>query len=724
MRHGTVGPARNPGELAAIAALLCADYNVQHSDLVYRAVNYVWPLYDRQSEWPSPFAVATELKALGVDSHTLVASLLSASVCEPSLPLERIDEEFGPQIAVLVKSVRWLHTFREGQWAQQNPIDRTEQAESLRRMVLAMVEDVRAVLVKLAYIVVHLKILSQIEYHEHRRIARETLELYAPLANCLGIGQLKWQMEDLSFRVLEPQAYKRIAISLEERRAERERSIDVFVTDLQAQLSEAGIENVQVSGRAKHIFSIWRKMQRKRIQFSEVFDIRAVRVLVDQVSDCYAALGLVHGNWQHIPREFDDYIANPKDNGYQSLHTAVVGTNGKAVEVQIRTRQMDYSAELGIAAHWRYKESGALDASLQRSVNTLRQLLEVETDSTDLLESVSMDLFPDRVFVLSPKGKVVDLPQGATPLDFAYNIHTQIGHRCRGAKVNGTIATLTQVLQNGDQVEILTTREPRPSRDWLNKELGYLATSRAGAKVRAWFNVQDHDQHIEDGRTILDRELKRLNARGVSLEKLACQLGYEKQLGLFAAIGRNLVTSVQVATAVYALEEPADKEVPLMRSGKRSKDGDQGDAISVRGVGSLLTQIARCCKPIPYDSIVGYITRGKGVSVHRCDCANILNLADGDCERLIEVEWGGEHKQAYSVNLRLVAYDRQGLLRDVSQVMADQDLNVTTVNTRTDIDEQIACMDLTVELFDVEQLARTMDKLRQLPNVLEVERQN
>ncbi len=710
-------------ELVTVIDALCEGYDEQGSDLVCRASRYLWPLRDKLPRWPSPFAVADELKALGVDCDTLTASLLGTSVCEDSLPIEKIAAEFGDKIAALAKSVRWLHTFREGEFVQRGDVDSAEQSERLHRMVLSMVEDVRAVLVKLAHIVARLKMPSQIDYDLRRAIAHETMELYVPLANRLGIGQLKWQMEDLAFRALEPQAYTRVAKSLEQRRVEREKYVDEFVAKLHTRIDRAGIENVEVFGRAKHIFSIWKKMQRKQIEFTEVFDVSAVRVLVDRVRDCYAALGLVHGNWQHIPHEFDDYIANPKENGYQSLHTAVVGPNGKPIEVQIRTRKMDDDAELGVAAHWHYKEGGALDDSLQRSINTLRQLLESESDNTSLFESVSSDFFTDRVFALTPKGKIVDLPQGSTPLDFAYQIHTDVGHRCRGAKVNGSIAPLTQVLQNGDQVVILTTREPRPSRDWLNRGLGYLATSRARGKVRAWFNIQDHEQHTEDGRAILEREFKRLNARDISLEKLTRQMGFAKQAELFSAIGRNVVSPAQIDAAVHALEVPPEKSLQP-QAPKRAASGTNGDEISVRGVGSLLTQISRCCKPVPYDPIVGYITRGKGVSVHRCDCANILKLKECDRERLIEVEWGDERNSTYPVDLQILAYDRQGLLRDISQVMADQNLNVIAVNTQSSTDDQTAHMALTVELFDVEQLSRTMDKLRQLPNVLQVERRN
>jgi GTP pyrophosphokinase len=462
-------------------------------------------------------------------------------------------------------------------------------------------------------------------------------------------------------------------------------------------------------------------MQRKRVEISDLFDVRAVRVLVHSLPECYAALGVVHSTWQHIPNEFDDYIANPKENGYQSLHTAVIGPEGKAVEVQIRTRQMNDDAELGVAAHWLYKEGGAHDDRLQRSINSLRTLLEGEGESdVDLVASFKGEMFSDRVFVLTPKGKILDLPSGATPLDFAYQVHTEIGHRCRGAKVNGMIVPLNHQLSNGETVEILTTREPKPSRDWLNRNLGYLVSTRSRAKVRHWFNIRDHEQHIEDGKVILERELKRLNASSLPLEKLVAQLRYERGSDLFAAIGRNDVNSAQIASAVYALERPPE-QIPGFRTGKARKGGGTAEQVSVRGVGKLLTTIATCCQPVPYDGIVGYITRGKGVTVHRRDCPNILKMDDERRERLIDVAWGEEHG-SYPVDLRLLAYDRHGLIRDVSAIMANEDLNVTRLNTETDPRDQMVDMRLTIEIESVEQLSRVMDKLRQLSNVMGVER--
>jgi GTP pyrophosphokinase len=650
---------------------------------------------------------------------TLVAALLSSPALVERLPEAEIAASYGEIVGKLVHSVRWLNTFKDS----DRQIDHDpEEAERLRRMVLAMVEDVRAVLIKLAYRVQRLRMLSKEVYRVRRNVAKETLDIYAPLANRLGIGQLKWELEDLSFRYLEPLAYRTLAKALEERRQDRERYVNDFVARLREALAAEGVANADVLGRPKHIYSIWRKMQKKKVEFWEVFDVRAVRVLVDTVSECYAVLGAVHGHWHHLPREFDDYIANPKDNGYQSLHTAVVGPQGKAVEVQIRTRAMDDFAELGVAAHWHYKEGGPQDKRLQRTISSLRQLMEINPSSDALLDNFRNELFADRVFVLTPAGQVLDLFQGSTPLDFAYQIHTDVGHRCRGAKANGRIVTLKYELKNGDQVEILTTKEPKPSRDWLNKDLGYLKSGRARAKVRTWFNLKDREQHLEDGRLILERELKRLNASHVNLEKLTRQLRFDKHSELYIAIGKNDVTAAHIASAVQLLERPPEQKLVRPRP-RKPDDKGKGEGISVRGVGNLLTQMAKCCKPVPYDPIVGYITRGKGVTVHRKDCENILALDDENQQRLIEVAWGAEQTENYPVNVRVFAYDRQGLLRDISSVAANEEVNIIAVNTKSDKREQTADMSLTMEIVDIAQLTRVMDKIRQLANVLEVGRQ-
>ncbi len=669
------------------------------------------------SRRPGGLAVAEALAGLRVDQDTLIAGLLSPPEMEQAEPREHLAQRYGERVAKLTRNARWLNAFRE---YDDTPREQ-EPAERLRRMILALGEDVRAVVIRLAYRTCRLRLISGEPREERRRIAHETLELYAPLANRLGISQLRWEMEDLAFRYLEPTIYKRIADTLAERRADRERFIGEFTTVLRERLNAEGLGHAEVFGRAKHIYSIYRKMQRKDVAPDELFDVYAVRVLLDRVQECYTALGVVHGCWSHIPREFDDYIAHPKDNGYQSLHTVVAGPGGKPVEVQIRTHEMNEHAERGVAAHWMYKEGASEDERLQQSINALRSLLDSGGED-NLRESFGRELFTDRVFVFTPRGEVVDLPQGATPLDFAFHIHTNLGHRCRGAKVNGRIVPLTHVLANGDHVEVLTTREPRPSRDWLNRDLGYLRSSRARAKVRAWFNLQDHAEHVEAGRALLERELKRLNARDLSLERLMRELGYERQTDLFAALGRNDLSSGRIAQAVQALTRQGSAETaPTVRPPRAT--GTTGEALSTHGVDNLLMRTASCCKPVPGDAVIGYITRGRGITVHRRDCHNVLNTCESDQDRLIEVEWGKEGAgQLWNVDLVVDAFNRPGLLQDATNVLAEGGVNVIRADlNETDRPPQVR-LALTVQIRDMEQLNRSLQRLVQLPNVLEAER--
>jgi len=669
---------------------------------------------------PERFEAAALLKELGSDHHTVVAAVLGGSTARHGLSLESIAEEVSAQQMLLIKNVRWLNSFSVAGRADDQAGD-NKQAERVRQLILVMVEDVRALLVKLAFRVCRIKKLLREPTDQARVIARETLEVYAPLANRLGVAQLKWQLEDLSFRLLEPDTYKRIAKSLEERREDREKYIGDFVDLLTEKLHSGGHQNLEVVGRPKHLYSIWRKTQRKRVEVSDLFDVRAVRVLVDTLQQCYSVLGIVHSNWQHLPGEFDDYIANTKENGYQSLHTAIVGPQGKAVEIQIRTKDMNEEAELGIAAHWRYKEGSGQDTRLQKSINSLRTLLDSkEVDDEYLMEAFNTDVFADRVYVFTPKGEVIDLPAHSTPLDFAYHVHTEIGHRCRGAKVNGRIVQLGHKLVNGDQIEVLTGKLANPSRDWMNKSLGFLQTSRARGKVRAWFNVRDQESHFEDGKVIVEREIKRLNARGLDTDALARRLSFDKPDNLFVAIGRGDISHSKVATAINALQAPEHqlKAAPRTRKPRRSK----GDSIEVGGVGSLLTQMAACCNPVPYDPIVGFITRGKGVTVHRRDCNNILNLRSHEQMRLVEVDWGHESVGEYQAALELVAYDRQGLLRDITSAITNEGVTVSALNTRTDDTDLTAHMNITVNINSIEQLVTLMDKLRQLRNVISVDR--
>ena len=594
-----------------------------------------------------------------------------------------------------------------------------KQSESLRKMLLAIVSDVRLVLVRIAEQLYRLRQAKQAPEAERQALAQETREIYAPLANRLGIWQLKWELEDLAFRYLEPDTYTEIARNLKEKRAERVGFIERFQSILQGALDKEGIE-AEISGRPKHIFSIYRKMQRKDRGIEALYDIRAVRLLVNTVGDCYAALGVVHNLWSYIPGEFDDYIANPKENDYQSLHTAVAGPEGKTVEIQIRTHEMHRHAELGVAAHWRYKEGGRAPAAFDQKIRFLRQLLEPADDGADLLDQIRDDFFEDRVYAISPKGDVIELCENATPLDFAYHVHTQVGHRCRGAKVNGRIVPLTYTLNNGDQVEIITGSQPQPSRDWLSPKLGYLAGVRARAKVRNWFRHQDRDQHLRQGRDVLDRELARLNVRDIATDDIAKQLKFSDTDALCVALGAGDITSASIPTA---LQNMRGAELPerIRHRRKPRKQGDTGSA-GVTGLGDLLCNFARCCRPVPPEPIVGYITQGRGVSIHRQDCGNFLGLNQRSPERVLEISWGESDSAAYPVDLSLHAYDRSGLIRDITAVLADDDANVMDLKSHTDKKSLEVVAELSIEVKDLPTLSAIISKLEQLPNVVSVRR--
>lgn len=700
--------------LESSQAYLCAKFTRNQGLVIKRAVEHWWKIrHETDTTYPDALHVAAQLMNMRADLPIVVSSLFGSDVSARHYSEQFIHEHYGQEIAQLTTSVRWLNEL-----TINNAFGSNDQAETLRGMVLSMVADVRVVLVKLAYRTQRLYNLVKTNSDDRLAVAQETLSIYAPLANRLGLGQLKWELEDIAFRIVDGQSYKRIAGALEENRAAREAYIRNFVKDLTERVQTHGINNAEVFGRPKHIYSIWKKMRDKRIEFSDLFDVRAVRVLVDDLQQCYSVLGIVHSIWQPISREFDDYIANPKDNGYRSLHTAVIGPSGKPVEIQIRTRAMDDDAENGVAAHWAYKEGSPVDLSLQKGINALRQLLE-DNDDENLIEGFSQTLDSQRVYVYTPKGEVIDLVNGSTPLDFAYHIHSEIGHRCRGAKIDGRIVPLTYVLKNGDQVEVLTTREPGPSRDWLNKSLGYINSSRARGKVRAWFNQQDHEQHVAEGRAILDRELKRYKATALALDTLVKRLKFDKQADLFAAIGRNDVSIAQIVGAIDHLAEPVQR---VDTAPKPIRQDRSSGAIQVRGVGNLLTQIAPCCQPVPPDIIVGFITRVRGVTIHRADCSNILNLRDKEQERLIDVDWGDDDTSRYHVEIHIRAFDRQGLLRDVSTALSALNVDVVSVNTLSDKSRQRADMKIGLHIANTGELATVMDKIRQLRNVQIVER--
>ena len=688
--------------------------SVEDDSLLRRACETVWQL-PIDKDLPSSLDVAALLSELGSDETTLIVGLLSTRQLLNAPEAADLKSVFGEKITSMVENVCQLHAF------QAHDIDDTpDQAERLRRMLLSMVDDVRVVLIKLAFRVQRLRQLKQVSPEQQQLVARETLDIFAPIANRLGIGQLKWELEDLSFRYLEPDAYRRIASYLDGKRENREEFIKQVVITLRQELEAAGLK-AEVYGRPKHIYSIWKKMTAKHRDFDELFDVRAVRIVVDSVADCYMTLGLVHALWRHIEKEFDDYIANPKENGYQSLHTAVRGPENKPFEIQIRTKSMDEFAEHGVAAHWRYKEGKHADASIQASINSLRNLLDPEkTKDEELLDNFRTEMFHDRVYVLTPEGRVIDLPQGGTPIDFAYAVHTEVGHRCRGAKVNGRIVQLTYELKNGEQVEILTTKEAAPVRDWVIPHLAYIKTSRARNRVRSWFRHQDRDKNLIDGKSLYEREVKRQGSRPdmPSLLKTCKQASADE---LYVAIGRGDVSESQLSSALQEQQtEDQDVVIPVQPKIRRQTEKPSSSHISVRGVGNLLTTLANCCKPVPGDEIIGFITRGKGVSIHRKDCVNIINLNEEDFDRLIEVDWGGEEAEAYPVSLVINAIDRQGLLGDVTTTLANEKINVIAVNTLSDKKQQTARMAVTIEINDLQQLTRLMDKIGQLSNVTEV----
>ena len=595
------------------------------------------------------------------------------------------------------------------------------QSEALRKMLLAVVSDPRLVLVRLAEQLHKLRAAKRVPSAQ-RQAAIETQEIYAPLASRLGVWQLKWELEDLAFRFLEPDTYKRIAGLLNEKRREREVFIEDVKETLESELLQAKI-TAEVSGRPKHIYSIYRKMLRKDSSIEQIYDVRAVRVFVNDVAECYAALGVVHQLWQHLHGEFDDYIANPKDNDYRSLHTAVIGPGGKTLEVQIRTFDMHRHAELGVAAHWRYKEGASSSGAFDQKIRSLRQMLEPSERDSDLLDQIRDDVFEDRVYAVTPKGDVVDLPAGATPLDFAYHVHTQVGHRCRGAKVNGRIVPLTHQLKNGDSVEVITGRDPKPSRDWLSPQLGYLAASRSRTKVRNWFRQRDKTQNQRQGREILDREIARLNAKDVALIDIATALHAEDVDTMCVALGAGDVTSAAVATAIQNLRKPKESS-PLRRRRRVPKSTGANERIAVQGVGDLMCTFARCCRPVPPERIVGYITQTRGVTIHRDDCGNLLNLQSRHPQRVIDVSWGDAEDGYYAAALSIQAYDRRGLLRDISNVLSDEHASVDSVQTQSNKKTLEALMQIEVSVPDLPTLSRVMGRLEQLKNVIAVRRQS
>jgi len=687
----------------------------------------------RTSSYVTGLAMADILADLKLDQESLVAAVLYRAVREEKTTLDIIAKTFGYDISHLIDGVLRMATISQlinPNHHNQRFSQSQSQLDNVRKMLVAMIDDVRIALIKLAERTFAIRELKDANDERQQRVAREIFDVYAPLAHRLGIGQIKWELEDLSFRYLEPDAYKHIARLLDEKRLQRDSYIQNVTKTLKETLANADIQ-AEVTGRAKHIYSIWRKMQRKKLSFHELYDIRAVRVLVPAVKDCYAALGLVHSLWKHIPKEFDDYVATPKENGYRSLHTAVIGPEGKALEVQIRTSSMHEEAELGVCAHWVYKEGTKgtnKDTGYESKIAWLRQVLEWqedmgETQIGELADQLSQAIRHERVYVFTRDGHVIDLEAGATPLDFAYSIHTEIGNACRGAKVNGRIVPLSYKLQTSDQVEILTQKGATPSRDWMLLSLGYLGTTRALSKVKQWFKLQDRENNIVAGREILEKELARLalTLKSINLNTYALRLNARTGEDVLAGIGAGDIRPSQVINLIAESIPTVDVEPSPADFIARGRKG-QASGVIIEGLDNIMTHIAGCCRPIPGEPITGYITHNRGVSVHSRSCSELLRLHEEEPQRIIDVSWQHTIDAVQAVNIAVKSWDRTGLLRDITNVLANEHVNVTGVNTQSNKQDGTAQMQITVEVKTLEQLGRVLAKIEQQPNVITARR--
>jgi len=716
-------------DLAALLNLLPETMRPGERELIERAYRVAYEAHKGQLRASGePYihhclAVASILADLGMPASTIAAGLLHDTVEDTGVTLDDLEQDFGEEVSKLVDGVTKLTQLPRV--SHYNLIDgggsaaKVELAkENLRKTFLAMGDDVRVVMIKLADRLHNMRTLSHLPDAKQVRIAKETLEIFAPLANRLGIWQIKWELEDLGFRYVYPLKYKEIAALVAERREDRETAMEKITSKLDHVLADAGIK-AHVVGRPKHLYSIYRKMERKEVPFEQVFDVRGVRVMVDNEHECYMALGVIHNAWKPIPGTFDDYIATPKDNLYQSLHTAVIYDDGKTLEAQIRTPEMNENAEYGIAAHWRYKEGRRRDDAFEQKVLWLRKLMEWRQDvddASDFVDAMKSDVFDDRVYVFTPRGDIIDLPGGSTPIDFAYHIHTDIGHRCRGAKVNGKLVPLDQKLETGDSVEILTAKRGGPSRDWLNPSLEMVKSQRARSKIRQWFKRQDREQNISHGRMLLDRELHRLGMEEAGYEHFSTALGFQSVDDMLAAIGCGDMHLGKLVKKVVADQEDKFDLLPQEPSPPSDSIVTTGE-IKVLGLKGLLTHQARCCKPVPGDPIIGYITRGRGATIHRKDCPNVLRIMDK--ERLVQVSWG-QARQTYPVSVRIRAYDRDGLMRDVSTLVSNEGINMSSIQVATK--NSLATFDLVMGIADIEQLSRVLNRLEALPNVLEARR--
>ena len=718
-------------------------YTTFDRDLVQRAYNVAEEAHAEQKRQSGePYinhcvAVAVILSDMKMPADVVAAGLLHDTVEDTHLKLKDLREQFGDSISNLVDGVTKLDSLPrvsrsdrpEGEDEVLPPTPeqvskRKKQLaiEAIRKTFLAMNDDARVVLIKLADRLHNMRTLGFTKPEKQKRIAQETLDIHAPLANRLGIWQIKWELEDLSLRYVNPEKYKEIAEQISDRRSVREDQIISIVEHLSVVLNQAGIK-AEITGRPKHIYSIYKKMMKKGKTFEMVRDLRGVRLMVQDIPACYASLGIIHNHWRPIPGEFDDYIAAPKDNFYQSLHTAVIYDDGKPLEVQIRTPEMHQNSEYGIAAHWRYKEGGKKhDSKYEQHILWLRSMMEWNQDVNDaqeFVDSMKSDVFEDRVYVFTPKGDIIDLPAGSTPIDFAYHVHTDIGHRCRGAKIDGKLVPLDHVFKTGERVEILTSKHGGPSRDWLNSSIGLVKTQRARSKIKAWFKKEDHEQNLSQGRTMLEKELRRLGLSDINLETLAKQIEYKNPDEMFVDLGCGDLSMSRIINLIS--EEELQLENDIVPSTPKAS-ATTTEAIAVVGLRGLLTTTAKCCNPMPGDPIIGYITRGRGATIHRMDCPNILR--SNERERLVKVSWGN-HARTYPVPIRVTAFDRQGLMSDVSNLLTTEGVNIVDVNVRVNKDNQqadTANIKLIVEVRDIAQLSRVLARIENLDNVVDAQR--
>ncbi len=721
-------------------ATLSAGLAEPDAERLKKAVEYAWESYGErvlgsgERVWSHALGMAVIIAGLKLDAESRIAAMLFAIPSYDEHGVARVEEKFGKPAAHLVAGVSRLDRLRpitKGfvaaniEAGEVNPAEVKAQVEVLRKMLLAMVEDIRVVLLRLASRTQTLRFYAANPDDLRVQVARETLELYSPLANRLGVWELKWELEDLSFRFIHPDTYKKIAKLLDEKRSEREQFITDAVAKVREELAAAGVDKAEIYGRPKHIYSIWNKMRKKGVEFSEVYDVRALRIIVDDLKDCYTALGIVHNLWSPISKEFDDYISNPKGNNYRSLHTAVRCPDGRSLEIQIRTWEMHKHAELGVAAHWRYKEGakGSGGDDYDEKIAWLRQLLtwkDEVADSSDWVSRYKQAALDETLYVMTPQGKVVDLPQGATPVDFAYRVHTDLGHRCRGAKVNGQLVTLNTPLETGQQVEIVTAKVGGPSRDWLNPTLNYIHTKSARVKVRAWFSNLALEETLSEGRAIVTKELQRAGQTGANIEELAHKLGFSRADDMYIAAARGEMNLRQFQAVARGGDLLAETQLPDEVQTRPSKPVEGNQGILIVGVDKLLTQLARCCKPAPPDEIQGFITRGKGISIHRMDCSNFANLAAMHPERVIETDWGVQTTGVFAADIIVDAHDRQGLLRDISEIFTREKLNVVRVNTQSK--QGKAHMSFTVEITNLQQMQKTLTLIHEVEGVVGVRR--